>query len=201
MPPRTRYARERILEAALTLTRSRGIREVSARSVADVLGSSTAPVFTHFSTMEALLEAVVEAAMQAFVAVATPTPGQDPLLGAAEGWLRFAMEEPRLYEALFLHPHPWHAKWWPVRRLLAVEMGKHPRYAGLSLETRTAMVGRASIVLHGIGLERWSGRLAPVETEPLLRALLMPVIEAAMASSRCEDFHLRRLAPEETSPP
>ncbi|NIV75884.1 MAG: hypothetical protein GWN37_13925, partial [Gammaproteobacteria bacterium] len=68
----------------------------------------------------------------------------------------------------------WHAKWGPVRLDLAKAMADHPRYADLDDATRFALVGRASIVLHGLGLEIWSGRLRTHDYERLIEELARP---------------------------
>ncbi len=189
MPPRPRFTPDLILAAALALTREEGISTVTARSVAARLGCSTAPIFTHFASMEGLHEQLMEAIIAAFVAAASDPVDEDPLLGAGIGWLRFASDEPRLYEALFLTPHPWHAKWGPVRRELAQRMAAHPRYADLPTPARFALVGRASIVLHGLGVELWSGRLPASSPRRLLTELVLPVVEAAIARGWDDDLH------------
>lgn len=189
MPPRSRYNADRILDAAEALTRREGIAAVTARSVAAELGCSTAPVFTHFRAMDDLLEQLMDRIIARFVEAAGAVVHADPLLGAGLGWLRFASEEPRLYEAVFLHRHPWHWKWGPVRRRLAERMGESARYGHLSRPVRFALVGRASIVLHGLGLELWSGRLEAGAEECWLRELLCPVVDAAVAGGWEDDIH------------
>jgi AcrR family transcriptional regulator len=201
LPPRTRYTRPLILDAALALTRAEGIDALSARSVAGALGCSTAPIFTHFASMEALHEAVLDAAIDHFVA-AIEGPAQaedpDPLFAAGLGWLRFAAEEPRLYEALFLSHHAWHFKWGPVRRAMAARMGAHPRYAPLSERARFGLVGRASVIVHGLGVEVWSGRLpdaSPETLRRLLEQLAGPMIDAAISRGWTSDIHSPELSP------
>ncbi len=189
MPPRTRYSPDRILDAALALTRRDGIGTVTARSVAAELGCSTGPIFTHFASMDALNEQLMDRIIADFVVMAASGEHDDPLVGAGVGWLRFAVEEPRLYEAVFLTRHPWHAKWGPVRQRLARRMGEHPRYAHLSEPARFALVGRASIVMHGLGVELWSGRLPVHDLPALLEELALPVVDAALTHGWTTDLH------------
>lgn len=193
MPPRVRYTAEKILDAALRLTQAEGVDTVTARSVAASLGCSTAPIFTHFASMEALHERLLARIMERFVARALGAlddhEGEDPLVAAGVGWLRFAAEEPRLYEAIFLRRHPWYGSWGVVRRGLAERMMAHPRYAGLGRGVCFALVGRASIVMHGLGLELWSGRLPQGDLARLVRELALPAVDAAMASGWILDLH------------
>ena len=189
MPPRTRYTPERILDAALSLTRAEGIDTVTARSVAAKLGCSTGPIFTHFASMEDLHEQLMDRIIGRFVATAGGAEHVDPLVAAGIGWLRFAAEEPSLYAAVFLRPHPWHAKWGPVRRQLAERMASHSRYAHLDRASRFALVGRASIVMHGLGVEIWSGRLPRHDLALLIEELAVPVVDAALAHGWTDDLH------------
>lgn len=197
MPPRVRFDPQRIVQAGLELVRTRGMEALSARSLAGALGCSTAPLFTHFAGMDELVSAVRDEIIAAFVAAAAAPleaapPGADPVLAVGRGWLRFAAEEPHLYEALFLRRSDWHRRWGPVRRRLAEAMAAHPRYAGASPEARFALVGRASIVLHGLGLELWSGRLQAADEAAraaLVEALLLPVLDAALVEGEPRDLH------------
>lgn len=191
MPPRTRFTAERILDAALVLTREQGVDAVTARNVAAQLSCSTGPVFTHFGSMDDLLEQLMDQIIARFVAYARATEHADPLVAAGLGWLRFASDEPRFYEALFLRHHGWHDKWGPVRRELANNMANHPRYCELDARARFGLVGRASIVLHGLGVEIWSGRLVadPDTLLVLLEQLAGPVVDAAIARGWTHDLH------------
>ncbi len=191
MPPRVRFTRDLVLDAALALCRREGLDSVSARAVAAELGSSTAPVFSHFASMDALNEALIEQVIALFVGYFTDE-GPDPLIAAGLGMARFASDEPSLYAALFLTHHDHHAKWGPVRRQLAVRMGEHPRYAALPERARFALVGRASIVAHGVGVEVWSGRLPRLDRPALTRLieqLANPLIDASIEHGWTSDLH------------
>lgn len=162
---------------------------VTARSVAAELGCSTGPIFTHFGSMDGLHEELMDRIIALFVATASGGDHGDPLVSAGVGWLQFATDEPNLYEAIFLKRHPWHAKWGPVRRKLAEHMADHPNYAHLDRKARFALVGRASIVMHGLGVELWSGRLAGGDLVSLIEELAVPVVEAALARGWTADLH------------
>jgi len=189
VPPRVRFSEDQILDAALALTRAQGIDMVSARSLAAALGCSTGPLFTQFSSMDALHEQLVGRAMDHFVAATGEPQHDDPLRSVGLGWLRFATAEPRLYEAIFLRPHRWHAGWGAIRRRLADRMAESPRYAHLSRPARFALVGRFSIPMHGLGLELWSGRLPNTDLERLVDEIAMPTVRAALDAQWSDDFH------------
>ena len=156
------------------------------------LGCSTGPIFSNFATMDELQEALIDRIIARFVSAMAPVGGEDPLLAAGMRMVRFAAEEPRLYEALFLTHHPYHAKLGPVRRQIAAWMAEHPRYAGLDEAARFGLVGRSSVVAHGLGVEVWSGRLpesSPAVLRDIITQLAEPIIDAALSRGWTADIH------------
>ena len=52
MPPRAKFMREQIVNAALDMIRESGTAELTARALGKRLGSSACPIFTVFENME-----------------------------------------------------------------------------------------------------------------------------------------------------
>jgi len=103
MPPSVKFTKEEIVEAALRVTRAKGISSLTARSLAAELGASTRPMFTYFDSMEELRYEVHEAAKgvyQSYIEAGLASP--IPFLGVGQSYIRFAREEPQLYKLLFL---------------------------------------------------------------------------------------------------
>ena len=103
MPPKVRFQREEIVDAALEIARGKGIEAVTAREVAKVLGVSVGPIFTWFESMETLRAEVYERARERYRAyIERGLAGPIPFLGVGQQYIRFAREEPELYKLLFL---------------------------------------------------------------------------------------------------
>ena len=51
MPPKPKFTREKITEAALNIIRTRGAESLTARELGKALGSSPCPIFTLFAFM------------------------------------------------------------------------------------------------------------------------------------------------------
>lgn len=184
MPPKTRYTREAVLDAALQVVRKDGLRGVSARTVARVLGSSTAPVTSAFENMQALSEAVVAALIDELLAAIDATEASDPIRAAAFAMARFTADQPRYYEALFLHPHESPPDWVEVRGRFSLPLADSDRFGHLGPRERNALAWRASVVAHGIGIEIWSGRWTKTSDEALWRIvdqIVEPIVQAALA--------------------
>ena len=54
MPPKVKFTSNEIIEAAVKITREKGIAAVTAREVGATLGVSSRPLFTYFDTVEEL---------------------------------------------------------------------------------------------------------------------------------------------------
>ena len=103
MPPKIRFQREEIVDAALNVARRTGIDSVTAREIAKALHVSVGPVFTWFDTMEQLKAAVYEKAKERYrESIEKGLSESIPFLGVWHRYIRFAREEPELYRLLFL---------------------------------------------------------------------------------------------------
>ena len=66
MPPKPKFTREEIIEAALQLVSERGMAALTARDLGERLGSSARPIFTLFKNMEEVQQEVRKAAINRF---------------------------------------------------------------------------------------------------------------------------------------
>ena len=62
MPPKAKFTRQEIVDAAVDIARRAPLEAVTAQELAAALGTSTRPVFTYFRTLEEVRAAVVEEA-------------------------------------------------------------------------------------------------------------------------------------------
>ena len=92
-----------MVSAALRVVQANGIDGLTAKALADELGTSTQPVFTAFGSMDALRQAVHAAALDIYDRYMNAGLLEDiPFFGAGMQYIRFAREEPALYRLLFL---------------------------------------------------------------------------------------------------
>ena len=104
MPPRVRVTEEAILDAAMEITRSKGIAGVNARDVAKALGCSVQPVFRTFQSMEKLKEALYRRAESTFDSRMLSGMENHPIpfLGMGLAYIAFAKTEQNLFKFLFM---------------------------------------------------------------------------------------------------
>lgn len=105
MPPKVRITKDDIINTAVDIVRSSGANAVNARVIAKELKCSTQPIFSNFSTMEALRHAVVAAAdslYQHYVRRETETGEYPAYKASGMAYIRFAKEEKELFKLLYM---------------------------------------------------------------------------------------------------
>lgn len=104
MPPKPIISKEDILSTALTLVRADGIESVNARSLADLLGCSTKPLFRLFKNMEELKQELLSLINKYCSDYLLEYKDFDKdYIGAALRYISFANNEPNLFKALFMN--------------------------------------------------------------------------------------------------
>lgn len=105
MPPKCRFTREQIIQAALELTAEKGIGALTARSLAQRLDSSAKPIFGLFTNMEEVQQEVLKAAdrrYQAYLQEDMSAGQYPPYKASGMAYIRFAREQRELFKLLFM---------------------------------------------------------------------------------------------------
>ena len=103
MAPKNKFTKEEMVEAAIRVVRDKSIDGLTAKTLADELGTSTQPVFTAFGSMDAVRQEVYAAAVRVYDGyVSAGLKEKIPFFGVGMQYIRFAREEPELYRFLFL---------------------------------------------------------------------------------------------------
>lgn len=105
MPPKCRFTREEIIQAALDLTAEKGVGALTARGLAQRLGSSAKPIFGLFANMEEVQQEVVKAAnlrYQEYLRQDMSARRYPPYKASGMAYIRFAREQKELFKLLFM---------------------------------------------------------------------------------------------------
>lgn len=101
MPPKSKFTREQITEAAFQMVRKEGLDCLKARDLARKLGTSTAPIFTAFNSVEEIRDEVVKKANALYGEYVKEGLKQTPAFkGVGMMYIRFAKDEPELFKIL-----------------------------------------------------------------------------------------------------
>lgn len=103
MPPKAKFTREEIIEAALAIVREHGFSALTARALGEKLGSSARPIFTVFQSMEEVQQAVIEAAKALYKEyVDRGLSAEIAFKGVGTQYILFSINEPKLFGLLFM---------------------------------------------------------------------------------------------------
>ena len=93
-----------IADVALQIYREEGLEGLTSRNLGRKLGSSACPIFTVFSGMDEVQEAMIESAKELYKSYVDKGLSQDiPFRGVGEQYVLFALNEPRVFQLLFMN--------------------------------------------------------------------------------------------------
>ena len=104
MPPKAKFSKSDIVNTAFEMVRNHGADVISARNVAVALGTSTAPIFTAFDSIEELVICAKEKTIDFYKANYLDAALREelPFKAAGRNYIRFAKEEPELFKFVFM---------------------------------------------------------------------------------------------------
>ncbi len=103
MPPKAKFTKEEIVEAALIIVRTDGFDALTSRALGACLGSSARPIFTVFQSMEEVQQAVIESAKALYKEyVRKGLTEEHPFKGVGTQYILFSVNEPKLFQLLFM---------------------------------------------------------------------------------------------------
>lgn len=95
------FTRQQIIDTAFDLIRQEGRQAVSARSLADKIGCSTMPIYSHIHSIGDLEEELLKKAMEYMQEFQRRSYSDNPLLDIAVGYVVFARDEKLLFRFLY----------------------------------------------------------------------------------------------------
>lgn len=103
MPPKAKFSRDQIVEAAFHIVRTDGLSALTARALGTKLGSSSRPIFTIFQNMEEVQQAVTKAAKTLYKGYVEKGLSEKPAFkGVGTQYIFFSVDEPKLFQLLFM---------------------------------------------------------------------------------------------------
>ncbi len=184
--------RSRILKSARAHFARGGVEHVSLRRIAADVGVTPMAIYRHFADKEAIVEALVLEGLDEWARRVEGVRGDEPLewlRAVADEFLRFALDEPRRFEAAFLVPsrvarrYPddfvagtspagrlWTARFEELQRQGRLRPGVEPVEAGFTLWA----LGQGLITLY------WANRFSGGEDE--FRVVYQRALQRALDS-------------------
>lgn len=110
MPPRRQFSKEDIVTKAFEIAAEEGLEGITARKVAERLGSSVAPIYSNFEHIDALKRAVVRKVADISRTFLQQRITGKPFLDLGIASLRFARQYSIFFRDLVLQENPYIAE-------------------------------------------------------------------------------------------
>jgi AcrR family transcriptional regulator len=148
------------------------MKELTARNIAKKLGSSTAPVYRHFETMDELALEVIRL-IQLKMLEYTSKPYTDRVfLNMGTGVAMFACEHSNLYRALLLEGDNYRDVINEFLEILETEMTNDLRFKSLSQEERHVLLNKMWTFTHGLASLISVGLIKDCNQEFIIKTLM-----------------------------
>lgn len=175
-PPKTKYTKEKILDAAFEILHQKGWEHVSARTIARFLNASTMPLYSVLSSMKELEKRLRSRAFEKLMEYQLKAYTENPYLNSAVGYVVFAREQPHLFRFLFFErPKDMDAgELHDLRRHLPKGLQDLPidAYFGrISAREWDRVMLNAWIFTHGLAVLIFSGVLTHVKDDRIIDML------------------------------
>jgi len=187
MPPKVKYTKDDVVGAAFAIVEKHGLRELTARAVATKLGSSTAPVYKHFTTMDELAMEVIKKAQRIMIEYTSQQYTDRVFLNMGTGVVMFACEHRRLYRSLMLEGDDYRDVVHEFLNILEMELAKDPRFKSMSDIERRALLTKMWTFTHGLASLICVGLIKDCNQEYIIKTLMdvgADVIGAALAKHK-----------------
>ena len=168
MVRKTVFTRDDIIEAGVAVVEKEGLSSLSARRVADELGASTAPVYSNFTNMDELAIAVKEAVSDDLLEFTLRQYTDNGFLNIGIGVLKFAVQKPNLYGAVFMQDSSNCEAGPRIMAKLAERMASLGDLGELPESERFMLLHQMGIFTHGLAVQICTGLMEHYTFEDLV---------------------------------
>lgn len=124
VPPKTKFNKDNVIEAAFEIAKENGFSAITARSVAKRLGSSVAPIYVNFETIENLIEAVVQHVFAVSNELMAKQVGSNIFENIGKASIEFAREYPVLFRELIMQQNKYMESYETLEKTLLEAMAE-----------------------------------------------------------------------------
>ncbi len=175
MPPKTKFKKEEIVEAAFSIAKEKGFDEISARNVAKRLGCSVAPIYVNFENIEELTEAVVQKVLMISREILAKQKEPDIFANIGKASLEFARKYPVLLRELTLKPNPYLQSYESMEKGMIEGMANSEEMKGWTLEERKDLFFKLRAFQTGLVAMVANGQVPSWMDERKIEDILMEV--------------------------
>lgn len=149
MPPKKRFSKEDIVNAAFELASKKGF-SISARDVAASLNCSVAPIYFNFETMEELLKAVIEKIFAISEQFMQKHKGKNLFEMLGRGSLDFARTYPIFFREFVINKSPYMPPYDIIEKEMVKALEDDEEMGHLDYEDRRKLLFKMRVFQMGI---------------------------------------------------
>ncbi len=177
MSPKTLFDKDSIINVALGLAKANGLSSITTRNVANRLGSSVAPIYVNFKTIEELISAVVNRVFELSNDLIAKQTSSSSFVKIGRASLDFAKEYPVLFRELVMEPNPYIASYDSLENSLLDSMSEDETMNHLSINDRRRMLFKMRVFQIGLSAMIANGNIPSWLSEKESEDLLLEVGE------------------------
>ena len=177
MPPKSKFNKANIIEAAFEIAKENGFSAITTRSVAKRLGSSVAPIYVNFETIEKLIEAVVQHVFAISNELMAKQAGPDIFENIGKASLEFAIEYPVLFRELIMQPNQYMASYETVEKTLLEAMAEDEAMRDWTMDEQKRLLFKMRVFQTGLSAMVANGHVPSWLNEKDAEELLMEIGE------------------------
>ncbi|MDY9925157.1 helix-turn-helix domain-containing protein [Methanosarcina sp.] len=165
MPPKTKYDKEAIVEAAFAIAKEEGFAGITARSVAKRLRCSVAPIYLNFGTIDDLVKAVVERVFALSDELLAKQKGPHLFENIGKASLVFAREYPVFFRELVMQQNPYMTSYETVQDAMVEALTEDENMRGLTYDERKRLLLKMRIFQTGMSVMVANGHLSSLDDQ------------------------------------
>ena len=170
-PKAVTFNSEAVLSASLDVVRQQGWDALTARSVAERLGASVAPVYSAFGSMENLLRETLIRIRDLLQDYTSKSYSEFPFLNIGAGIVSFARDVPFFFQALFQKRHEFQDVVEDVNTTILSWMKNDAQLGLLGDAARERLYDNIGFFTMGLAAAVAAGRVADVSENNIIRLL------------------------------
>ncbi len=171
MPPKTIFLKEDVINAAFTVVKKTGLNDLTVRKIAEELNSSTAPVYSCFSSLIELKKEIMKRGEQLLLEYSTKSYTKSVFLNMGTGMVLFAQENKELFRALILDSSESKEFMNHFLKTLEYELNKDELISLLPVKERKKIFNRMGIFAHGFASLICAGLLDDVDKNTAIQTM------------------------------
>ena len=184
MPPKTKFNKGNIIEAAFEIAKENGFSAITARSVAKRLGSSVAPIYVNFETVESLIEAVVQLVFDISKEIMAKQTGPNMFENIGKASLEFARDYPVLFRELTMKPNKYMASYETVEKTMIEAMAEDEAMVDWTINERKRLFLKMRAFQIGLSAMVANDHIPSWQNERGVEELLMEIGEELLLAQK-----------------